>query len=106
MSPAKIVRIVNLVAIVAVALIPNVPFGALILAVAGLVLGYFVATENRISLVLFAVFLAHGATALDSIPVIGQYLTALLESTGMVFAAATVTVIVTVVYERLTESDG
>ena len=105
MSPAKIVRIVNIVAVLAVALIPGVPMGALILAIVGLVLGHYVASENRLSFVLFAVFLAGGANALDAIPAIGPYLTSILSSAGMSFAAGSVTIFATVVYERLMGSD-
>ena len=104
MSPAKIVRIVNVVAILAVALIPGIPMGGVILAIAGLVLGYYVASDNRISLVLMAVFLgAGGDGALDSIPMIGGFLTSILNSAGAALAAAAVTVLVLVIYERLTE---
>ncbi len=104
MSPAKIVRIVNVVAVLAVALIPGIPMGGLILAIAGLVLGYYVASDNRISLILMAVFLgAGGDGALDSIPAIGGYLTSILSSAGAALAAAAVTVFALVTYERLTE---
>ena len=104
MSPAKIVRIVNVVAVLAVALIPGIPMGGLILAIAGLVLGYYVASDNRISLILIAVFLgAGGDGALDSIPAIGGYLTSILSSAGAALAAAAVTIFALVTYERLTE---
>ena len=104
MSPAKIVRIVNIVAVLAVALIPGIPMGGLILAIAGLVLGYYVASDNRVSLVLLAVFLsAGGANALDSIPAIGGYLTSILSSAGAALAAAGVTIFALVTYERLSD---
>lgn len=104
MSPAKIVRIVNVVAVLAVALIPGIPMGGLILAIAGLVLGYYVASDNRIAFVLLAVFLgAGGDGALDSIPAIGGYLTDILSSAGMALAAGAVTIFALVTYERLTE---
>ena len=104
MSPAKIVRIVNIVAALAVALIPGIPMGGLILAIAGLVLGYYVASDNRVSLVLLAVFLsAGGANALDSIPAIGGYLTSILSSAGAALAAAGVTIFALVTYERLSD---
>ena len=104
MSPGKIVRIVNVVAVLAVALIPGIPMGGLILAIAGLVLGYYVASDNRVSLILIAVFLgAGGDGALDSIPAIGGYLTSILSSAGAALAAAAVTVFALVTYERLTE---
>jgi len=104
MSPGKIVRIVNVVAVLAVALIPGIPMGGLILALAGLVLGYYVASDNRVSLILIAVFLgAGGDGALDAIPAIGGYLTSILSSAGAALAAAAVTIFALVTYERLTE---
>ncbi len=104
MSPGKIVRIVNVVAVLAVALIPGIPMGGLILAIAGLVLGYYVASDNRVSLILIAVFLgAGGDGALDAIPAIGGYLTSILSSAGAALAAAAVTIFALVTYERLTE---
>ena len=104
MSPAKIVRIVNVVAVLAVALIPGIPMGGLILAIAGLVLGYYVASDNRVAFVLLAVFLAAGGDgALDSIPAIGGYLTSILSSAGAALAAGAVTIFALVTYERLTE---
>ena len=104
MSPAKIVRIVNVVAVLAVALIPGIPMGGLILAIAGLVLGYYVASDNRVAFVLLAVFLSTGGDgALDSIPAIGNYLTSILSSAGMALAAGAVTIFALVTYERLTE---
>lgn len=104
MSPAKIVRIVNVVAVLAVALIPGIPMGGLILAIAGLVLGYYVASDNRVAFVLLAVFLSAGGDgALDSIPAIGAYLTSILSSAGAALAAGAVTIFALVTYERLTE---
>ena len=104
MSPAKIVRIINVVAVLAIALIPAIPMGGLILAIAGLALGYYVASDNRVTLLLLAVFLgAGGDGALDSIPAIGGYLTSILSSAGAALAAASVTVLVLITYERLTE---
>ena len=73
MSPAKIVRIINVVVVLGVALVPAIPMGGLWLALAGLVLGYYVASDNRVSLVVLAVFLgAGGDGALDAIPAIGD----------------------------------
>lgn len=104
MSPAKIVRIANVVLILAIALIPQIPQGALILAIAGLALGYYVASENRGQLLLLAVFLAAGGDgALGSIPAVGDYLTAILSSAGAALAAASVTALVLITYERITE---
>ena len=57
MSPAKIVRIVGVVLAIAVALVPAIPEGALLLSVAGLVVGYYVAAGNRANLFLMVIVL-------------------------------------------------
>ena len=104
MSPAKIVRIINVVVVLAVALVPAIPMGGLWLAIAGLVLGYYVASDNRVTVAVLAIFLAAGGDgALDSIPAIGTYLSSILSSAGAALAAAVVTGIVMLTYEKLTE---
>ena len=104
MSPAKIVRIVGLVLVLVAAFIPTIPYIAIALAIVGLVVGYYVQTDNRGLLLLMVIALTSGvAGALGVIPVIGMYLTPILTSLGALLSAAAVTVIVTVVYERLTE---
>ena len=104
MGPAKIVRILGVVLVVAVGLIPAIPYAALALAIVGLAIGYYVAPENRVTLFLIVIVLASGAaSALDAIPGIGMYLTAILQSLGSLLAAAAVTVIAMVVKDRLTE---
>ena len=104
MGPAKILRILGVVLVIAVGLIPAIPYAALALAIVGLGIGYYVAAENRVTLFLIVIVLASGAaSALDAIPGLGMYLTAILESLGNLLAAAAVTVIAMVVKDRLTE---
>jgi len=104
MSPAKIVRIVGVVLVIAAALIPAIPYTALALALVGLAVGYYVDKDNRGNLFLIVIVLASGAAgALEAIPAVGVYLTAILTNLNGLLAAAAVTVIVMVVKERLTE---
>ena len=104
MSPAKIVRIVGVVLAVAIALIDAIPMGGLLLAIAGLAVGYYVAAENRKNLFLIVIVLASGAAgADDAIPAIGPYVTDILGSIEALLAAACVPVIAMVIKERLSE---
>jgi hypothetical protein len=104
MGPAKIVRIGGVALAVAIALIPAIPMGGLILAIAGLAVGYYVSADNRKNLFLMVIVLASGAAgAVDAIPTIGPYITDILGSIEALLAAAAVTVIVMVVKERLSE---
>ena len=104
MGPAKIVRIGGVALAVAIALIPAIPMGGLILAIAGLAVGYYVSADNRKNLFLMVIVLASGAAgAVDAIPAVGAYITDILGSLEALLAAAAVTVIVMVVKERLSE---
>ena len=104
MSPAKIVRIIGLAVVLIAAFAPTVPYIAVVLAIVGLAVGYFVQQENRATLFLLVIALLSGvAGALDAIPAVGMYLTAILSNLGGLLSAAAVTVVVTVVYERMTE---
>ena len=78
--------------------------GGLILAIAGLAVGYYVSADNRKNLFLMVIVLASGAAgAVDAIPAVGAYITDILGSLEALLAAAAVTVIVMVVKERLSE---
>lgn len=74
----------------------------LILAVVGLVSGYFIKGDHRRAVILAAIFLVTGGSgALHAIPTAGVYLTAIFESYGAVLAAASLMVIVMATAERL-----
>jgi len=104
MSTAKIVRIIGLVVLLVAAFVPDIPYIAVAVVIAGLAVGHYVQAENRITLLLFVIALLSGVSgALEAIPAIGMYLTAILTSLGALLSAAAVTVIVTTIYERLTE---
>lgn len=75
---------------------------ALILAIVGLVSGYFIKNDHRRGVILAAVFLmVGGAGALGAIPTAGEYLTAIFTSYGAVLSAASLMVIVMATAERL-----
>ena len=74
----------------------------LILAIVGLVSGYFIKGDHRRGVILAAVFLmAGGASGLGAIPTAGEYLTAIFTSYGAVLSAASLMVIVMATAERL-----
>ena len=104
MSPAKIVRIVGVALAVAAALIPGIPMVGLGLAVLGLGAGYYVASGDRATLLVTVIALNSGvAGAVDAIPAVGMYVSAILTNLGGLLAAAAVTVVVMAVKEQLTE---
>ena len=102
MSLAKIIWAVSTVAAIVFAFVNGFEFEGTILAVLGLVSGWFLDAEHRRGVIIAAVFLmVGGATALGSIPAIGGHLSAILGSLGAVFAAASVMAIVRTLAERL-----
>ena len=75
---------------------------ALVIAVVGLVLGYFIATEDRVQYLIGTVALVTVAGSLGAIPGAGMYLTGILTSLGALMSAGVVTVIAVIMYEKVT----
>ena len=100
MDLGKIIRIVAVLAAVVLGLV-NVEQGAMVVAVLGLVAGYFIEEEYASRFLIGAVALGVSAGSLASIPAIGGYLTGILESLSALFYAGACTVIVMGVINRL-----
>ncbi len=100
MDLAKIVRLVAVLFAVAAALVA-IPQSAVIIAVLGLVVGWFVEEDRRIHYMLFTLTLALVNGALSSIPTIGGFLTDILVSLSSLASAGAVTVIVMMTVERI-----
>ena len=100
MDVAKIVRLVAVIFAV-VAGVVTIPQAAVIIAVLGLVVGYFVEEERRLHFMVAALTLALAHGALGAIPVVGVHLTDALGSLSALFNAAACTVIVMAIIDRL-----
>ena len=100
MEPAKIVRLVAVLFAVVAALVA-IPESAVIIAVLGLVAGYFVEEERRLPFMVTALALAVVQGALGDIPAVGGSLTDILGSLSSLFNAAVCTVIVVATIERV-----
>ena len=100
MDVAKIVRIVAVLFAVVAGLVA-IPQAAAIIAVLGLVGGYFVEEDRRLNFMVMTLTLAVIHGALGAIPVAGAYLTDILESLSALFNAAACTVIVMAIVDRL-----
>ena len=100
MEPAKIVRLVAVLFAVLAALVA-IPESAVIIALLGLVAGYFVEEERRLPFLVTALALALAHGALGDIPAVGSYLTDILGSLSSLFNAAVCTVIVVTTIERV-----
>jgi len=100
MDIAKIIRLVGVIFAV-VAGVVAIPQAAVVIAVVGLVGGYFVEEDRRIPFLLATLALVVIPGALSPIPVVGSYLTAILSSLSGLFSAAACTVIVMTTIERI-----
>jgi MFS family permease len=107
MSIAKIVWLVSALAAIVLAFV-NTGYDSTILAVLGLLSGWFLDANHRRGVIIAAIFLmmAGGAGALGGIVAIGAVLTKILSSLGAVFSAAAVMAIVRTLVERIFQSNA
>lgn len=102
MSIAKIVWLVSVLAAIIFAFVSGFEFEGTILAILGLLSGWFLDHDHRRGVIIAAIFLmVGGASALGSIVGIGDYLTAILNALGAVFGGASVMAIVRTLVERI-----
>ena len=101
MNPAHIIRIVGFIAVLAIGLIPGVPMGGLVLGILGLAVGWFVKKEDRVGVLIMAIFLVVGSEALNDVPAIGPYVTNILASAGSLVGAASVTVLAMITLDSI-----
>jgi len=100
MDLAKIVRLVAVLFAVVAGLVA-IPQSAVIIAVLGLVVGWFVEEERRLNYMVFALTLALVHGSLSAIPAVGGYLTDMLGSLSALANAGAVTVIVMTTVDRI-----
>ncbi|PHQ59962.1 MAG: hypothetical protein COC03_03685 [Robiginitomaculum sp.] len=109
MSIARIIWIVSLLAAVVLSFVSKESFaqGGMILAVLGLVGGYFSDQEHRLGLIVAAIFLAAGgAAAWMSIPAVGGYLSAIFENYALVLSAGALMAVCKTTVERVILGKG
>jgi len=100
MDAGKIVRLVAVIVAV-VAGVVTIPQSALIIAVLGLVGGYFVEEDRAVNFLVVALALNVVSGGLDPIPAVGPILTGVFGSISTLFNAAALTVITVGIINRL-----
>lgn len=106
MSIARIIWSVSLLAAIVLTFVDSGQNGA-ILAVLGLVSGWFADHEHRSGLIIAAIFLAAGGSAAwGGIPAVGEYLSGIFGSYSAVLSAAALTAICRTTVERLFLNKG
>jgi hypothetical protein len=99
MNLHKIAGILGLVVAVIGAFVA-VPYGALILLVLGLVVGYGVTAEHNVRVIVSAIALSMFAGAFEAVPGVGSYLREIVAAVGQVAAGAALFVILNNMYQR------
>jgi len=100
MDLAKIVRLVAVLFAVVAGLVA-IPQSAVIIAVLGLAVGWFVEEDRRLIYMVFTLTLALVHGSLSAIPAVGGYLTDMLASLSSLANAGAVTVIVMSTIDRI-----
>ena len=96
MDIGKIVKLVTLLVAIVAGVMGGFPQSALIVAILGLVSGYFVDEENHKRLLLMTLALIAVQGSLGVIPGIGGYISGALGGIAAALSAASITVIVTI----------
>ncbi len=102
MGPAKIVRMLA-AAVAVIAAFVTIPYAALIMAVLGLGIGYFVEAERRTLYLVTVIALAGAAGGLGAIPMAGDYITAIFGNVSTILNAGALVVISMGIYEKVME---
>jgi len=105
MSIARIIWIVSLLAAVVLSFV-DMAQSVMILAILGLVAGYFSDQEHRLGLLVAAIFLAGGATAWGSIPGVGEYLNGIFANYSTVLSAGALMAVCKTTVERVILAKG
>ena len=102
MGPAKIVRMLA-TAVAVIAAFVTIPYDALIMAVLGLGIGYYVEADRRTLYLVTVVALSVASGGLGAVPMAGEYVTAIFGNISTIINAGALVVIGAVIYERLME---
>ncbi len=103
MGVGNIIKIVAVLVAVVAGLWSDFPEAALIIAILGLVAGYFVDAEDRQRFLVatIALSVAGVAAGANAIPTVGPIITDVMRSLGALYAAGAITCILLTLYEKL-----
>ena len=103
MGVGHIIKIVGVVAAVVFGLWDGLEQAGMIIAILGLVGGYFIDAEDRMRALVAAIALTASGVAAGAgaVPVVGEYITGIMTSLGGLYAAGSITCILMTIYEKL-----
>jgi len=101
-ASVSIERIIGLIGllIAIVAAFVAIPYVALVLLVLGLIVGYSIAREHHVRVIVSALALTAFAHNFDAVPAIGSYLASIIANFGLLTAGAAIMAILRNIYAR------
>jgi len=100
MNTEKIVGIIG-VAVAIVGAFVAIPQVAVVLLVAGLIVGIFVIRDDHVRVMVTALVLTGLASTFNAVPAAGTYISAILANIGVLVTGVAVTIILRNIYARL-----
>jgi hypothetical protein len=100
MSLAKIVFLVGLLLAI-IAAFAMIPYAPLLLAVLGLIGGFWVVPEEHVRVIVSALALKYLAETFGTVPQVGVHITAIIANIGMIAAGAALMIIFRNIYGRV-----
>lgn len=101
MNIYKIIGIVGLL-IAIVAAFVNIPYGIVLMALAGVIVAINIAAEDNVRVIVSAIAMPVVAGLFNALPTIGTHLTAILANIGYVIGGAALLIILRNVFRRVT----
>ena len=104
MNALKLVRYVGTILAIVAAFVPNIPYAVLVLALLGVANGFMgVSEERRLIYLVTAGVLSISANALDMVPTVGPYITAIFTNFSTILSAGVLAVFAMIVKDRLAD---
>ena len=100
MTVFKIAGLIGLAIAVIAAFVP-IPYAGLVIAIAGLVIGWGTPADGYVRVIVSALAMRAFAATFDAIPGAGPYITAILGNISVLIAGAALLIILRNIYSRL-----
>ena len=100
MNIYKISGIVGLLIAVVWAFV-DIPYAAVLLAIAGIIVGVGIAVEDSVRVIVTALALPIAARALDGLPTVGPHITTIIGNIAQIVVGAALLVMLRNIYNRM-----
>jgi len=101
MGVGKIVQLVAALAAIVAGLWSGFPEAAMVVGILGAAAGWFVSADDRQRVLVTAIALSVVAGGLGAVPAVGEHISSVMGSLGSAYAAASITIILVTLYEKV-----